>query len=35
LASAGRPFPTRLMYTAFAMLEFVLAKRTRSENWPL
>jgi uncharacterized protein YndB with AHSA1/START domain len=36
IAETGRPpLPTRLMYSAFALLEFVLPKRTRSENWPL
>jgi uncharacterized protein YndB with AHSA1/START domain len=36
IAETGRPpLPTRLMYTAFALLEFVLPKRTRSEHWPL
>ena len=36
IAETGRPpLGTRLMYTAFALLEFVLPKRTRSGNWPL
>jgi uncharacterized protein YndB with AHSA1/START domain len=29
------PLATRLMYKAFGLMEFVLPKRTRSENWPL
>ena len=34
--STGRPpLGTRLMYVAFGLMEFVLPKRTRSENWPL
>jgi uncharacterized protein YndB with AHSA1/START domain len=36
IAETGRPpFATRLMYTAFDRLEFVLPARTRSEHWPL
>jgi len=36
IAETGRPpLGTRLMYAAFGLLEFVLPKRTRSENWPL
>ena len=36
IAETGRPpLGTRLMYMAFALMEFVLPKRTRSENWPL
>jgi uncharacterized protein YndB with AHSA1/START domain len=36
IAETGRPpFPTRMMYRAFALLEFVLPKRTRCEHWPL
>jgi uncharacterized protein YndB with AHSA1/START domain len=36
IAETGRPpLPTRLMYGAFGLLEFVLPKRTRSEHWPL
>lgn len=32
----GRPpLGTRLLYAMFGALEFVLPKRTRSENWPL
>ena len=26
---------TRLMYAMFGMLEFVLPKKTKTENWPL
>jgi len=36
IAETGRPpLGTRLMYVAFGLMEFVLPKRTRSENWPL
>ena len=36
IAETGRPpLGTRLLYTAFDRLEFVLPKRTRSEFWPL
>jgi uncharacterized protein YndB with AHSA1/START domain len=36
IAETGRPaLGTRLMYAAFALLEFVLPGRTRSEHWPL
>jgi len=36
IAETGRPpLPTRLMYGAFALLEFALPKRTRGEHWPL
>lgn len=36
IAETGRPpLATRLMYMAFGLMEFVLPKRTRSENWPL
>lgn len=36
IAETGAPpMGTRLMYAAFALLEFVLPKRTRSEHWPL
>jgi uncharacterized protein YndB with AHSA1/START domain len=36
IAETGRPpMATRLMYSAFGLLEFVLPKRTRSEHWPL
>ena len=36
IAETGRPpLGTRLMYIAFGLMEFVLPKRTRSENWPL
>jgi uncharacterized protein YndB with AHSA1/START domain len=36
IAETGRlPLGTRLMYAAFGLMEFVLPKRTRSENWPL
>ncbi|MBK9606622.1 MAG: SRPBCC domain-containing protein [Betaproteobacteria bacterium] len=36
IAETGAPpLGTRLMYAAFALLEFVLPKRTRSEHWPL
>ena len=36
IAETGRPpLGTRFMYTAFDAMEFVLPKRTRSENWPL
>jgi len=36
IAETGRPPPaTRVMHAAFSLLEFVLPKRTRSENWPL
>jgi len=36
IAETGRPpLGARLMYAAFGLLEFVLPKRTRSENWPL
>jgi hypothetical protein len=35
-AETGRPpFTTRLMFLAFANMEFVLPERTRSEHWPL
>ena len=29
------PFGTRMMYCMFHYLEFVLPKKTKSENWPL
>ena len=36
IAETGRPpLGTRLLYVAFGLMEFVLPKRTRSENWPL
>ena len=36
IAETGKPpLMTRLMYLAFAAMEFVLPKRTRSEHWPL
>ena len=36
IVETGRPpLGTRLMYAAMGALEFVLPKRTRSENWPL
>jgi uncharacterized protein YndB with AHSA1/START domain len=36
IAETGRPpLATRLMYAAFGLMEFVLPKRTRSDNWPL
>lgn len=36
VAETGRPpLGTRLMYLAFAGLEFALPGRTRSEHWPL
>jgi uncharacterized protein YndB with AHSA1/START domain len=36
IAESGRPpLATRLMYTAFGLMEFVLPERTRSEHWPL
>ena len=36
ICETGRPaFGTRLMYTMFSALEFVLPKRTKSEHWPL
>lgn len=36
IVETGRPpFGTRAMYWAFDVLEFVLPKKTRSENWPL
>ena len=36
IAETGCPlFTTRLMFLAFANMEFVLPKRTRSEHWPL
>jgi uncharacterized protein YndB with AHSA1/START domain len=36
IAETGRPpLGTRLMYGAFALMEFVLPRRTRSEHWPL
>jgi uncharacterized protein YndB with AHSA1/START domain len=36
IVETGRPpLGTRLMYAMFGALEFVLPKKTRSENWPL
>ena len=36
IAETGRPpLMTRLMYAAFARMEFVLPAHTRSEHWPL
>jgi hypothetical protein len=36
IVETGRPpFATRLMYSAFGLLEQVLPKKTKSENWPL
>ena len=36
IVETGRaPFGTRLMYWMFGAMEFVLPKRTKSENWPL
>ena len=36
IVETGRPpFSTRLMYAMFGALEFVLPKKTKSENWPL
>jgi len=36
IAETGQPpLGTRLMYSAFDLLEFVLPKRTRREHWPL
>jgi len=36
IAETGKPpLMTRLMYFAFANVEFVLPQRTRSEHWPL
>lgn len=36
IAETGRPpLGTRVMYAAFGLMESVLPKRTRSENWPL
>ena len=36
IVETGRPpFSTRLMYAAFGALEFVLPKKTKTENWPL
>jgi uncharacterized protein YndB with AHSA1/START domain len=36
ICETGRPaFGTRLMHRMFDWMEFVLPKRTRSENWPL
>jgi len=36
IAETGKPpLMTRLMYLAFANMEFVLPKRTRSKHWPL
>ena len=36
IAETGRPpLGTRLMYSRFGLLEFVLPKRTRREHWPL
>ena len=29
------PLGTRMMYLMFGMLEFVLPKKTKTENWPL
>jgi uncharacterized protein YndB with AHSA1/START domain len=36
ICETGRPaFGTRLMYTMFKYLEFVLPAKTKSEHWPL
>ncbi len=36
IVETGRPpFGTRLMYLMFDWLEFVLPKKTKSENWPI
>ena len=36
IVETGRPpLGTRLMYAMFGALEFVLPRRTKSENWPL
>lgn len=36
IVETGRPpLGTRLMYAMFGALEFVLPKKTKSENWPL
>jgi len=36
IVETGRPpLGTRLMYAAFGAMEFVLPKKTKSENWPL
>jgi hypothetical protein len=36
IVESGRPpLGTRLMYAMFGALEFVLPKRTKTENWPL
>lgn len=36
IVETGRPpLGTRLMYALFGALEFVLPKKTKSENWPL
>jgi uncharacterized protein YndB with AHSA1/START domain len=36
IVETGRPpFGTRVMYAMFGALEFVLPKKTKSENWPL
>lgn len=36
IVESGRPpLGTRLMYAMFGMLEFVLPKRCRAENWPI
>ena len=36
IVEQGRPpLGTRLMYRMFGALEFVLPKKTKSENWPL
>jgi hypothetical protein len=36
IVERGRPpFPTRLMYAMFGVLEFVLPARTKSDKWPM
>jgi len=36
IVERGRPpLGTRLMYAMFGAMEFVLPKKTKTENWPL